>query len=374
MQERLTNSSPLVRLVCPVCHCTLEDAEKGLRCSKCRRLFPAQGAVFCLTEESGVAWDENARHQLDFYEERYAHTAQESPSVPANNLLMALHLTSIKMAEIDRRVADLQLEEGSRILEVGCGNGWFLRWMSSRHGVRGIGVDISPAAVNLASAQDQSGNAFYAAEVTQLPFEDDTFDLACSFDVIEHLTHQHKRDALQEMVRVVKPGGYLFLYTLHTDDKYTDFWFKRTWARLRGGEEAVCQRERIGYERESGHLRSNFLSVQDVVTMSAEVGLTARVIPFHAMFTSAYDLYLAGFAIPRLINLITRISRALQSGEAPTTSVLASDGSSVPSSWKATLIKIYEPIFGVTMRLLRVVDRPLIAKGHFAGMFVIGQK
>ncbi|WP_128543233.1 class I SAM-dependent methyltransferase [Larkinella soli] len=47
------------------------------------------------------------------------------------------------------------------------------------------------------------------ASVLDLPYEDDSFDLVCAFDVIEHV-EDHQR-AVEEMVRVCRPGGYVCL-------------------------------------------------------------------------------------------------------------------------------------------------------------------
>lgn len=45
--------------------------------------------------------------------------------------------------------------------------------------------------------------------VTKLPFEDQSFDLVCAFDVIEHVDDDSL--ALQEMIRVCKPGGSIIV-------------------------------------------------------------------------------------------------------------------------------------------------------------------
>jgi SAM-dependent methyltransferase len=47
------------------------------------------------------------------------------------------------------------------------------------------------------------------ASITELPFADNTFDLVCAFDVIEHV--EDHQLAAQEMKRVCKKEGYLFL-------------------------------------------------------------------------------------------------------------------------------------------------------------------
>ena len=52
------------------------------------------------------------------------------------------------------------------------------------------------------------------ASVTELPFPDNEFDLVCAFDVIEHV--ENDEQAMEEMKRVCKKGGYAVSYT-HLD-------------------------------------------------------------------------------------------------------------------------------------------------------------
>ena len=43
--------------------------------------------------------------------------------------------------------------------------------------------------------------------ITELPFENNSYDLVCAFDVIEHVADDAK--AVEEMMRVCKPGGHI---------------------------------------------------------------------------------------------------------------------------------------------------------------------
>jgi ubiquinone/menaquinone biosynthesis C-methylase UbiE len=49
---------------------------------------------------------------------------------------------------------------------------------------------------------------FIHGSITELPFDDNEFDLVCAFDVVEHV--ENDRLAIQELHRVCKPGGYTF--------------------------------------------------------------------------------------------------------------------------------------------------------------------
>lgn len=91
--------------------------------------------------------------------------------------------------------------QGRDVLEVGCGTGLvMLRLRQFARSVRG--VDLSPGM--LAKAKER-GLDVTLGSATELPFETDSFDVACSFKVLAHVPDIEK--ALSEMARVTRPGG-----------------------------------------------------------------------------------------------------------------------------------------------------------------------
>lgn len=102
--------------------------------------------------------------------------------------------------------------EGRDLLEVGCGTGLLLkRFKSFARSARG--VDLSPGMLELARGR---GLDVVLGSATELPFDDASFDVACSFKVLAHV--QEIRRALEEMARVVRPGGHVLaeLYNPHS--------------------------------------------------------------------------------------------------------------------------------------------------------------
>ena len=96
---------------------------------------------------------------------------------------------------------------GSSVLDLGCGAGMLA--LLKRKGVTLAGVDLSSEG---ALASRRNGYDFTcAAELTRLPFADDSFDYAVSLDVIGHVDFQEKDAVLAEIRRVLRPGGV----TLH---------------------------------------------------------------------------------------------------------------------------------------------------------------
>ena len=87
------------------------------------------------------------------------------------------------------------------MLEVGCGTGLLLQRMSA-FAKSAEGVDLSPGMLEHAR---ERGLTVKEGSATALPYEDERFDVACSFKVLAHV--RDIRTALAEMTRVVRPGG-----------------------------------------------------------------------------------------------------------------------------------------------------------------------
>jgi ubiquinone/menaquinone biosynthesis C-methylase UbiE len=91
--------------------------------------------------------------------------------------------------------------QGRDVLEVGCGTGLvLLRLREFARSARG--VDLSPGMLEKAQ---QRGLDVELGSATALPFDDDRFDVTCSFKVLAHVPEIEK--ALSEMARVTRPGG-----------------------------------------------------------------------------------------------------------------------------------------------------------------------
>lgn len=94
------------------------------------------------------------------------------------------------------------LPPGSQVLEVGFGNGGFLRYGRQRNWAM-QGTEVNPALVETARR-----HGFDAIHTDTLQvFADASFDLVAAFDVLEHIPSEHLLGFLAEIRRVLKPGG-----------------------------------------------------------------------------------------------------------------------------------------------------------------------
>lgn len=91
------------------------------------------------------------------------------------------------------------------ILDAGCGTGAMLSHLRLYGEV--VAVDLSAEALRLAATREVQGCRLVQCSLTDLPFEDGSFELVTSFDVICCITEHGL--AFQELSRVLKPGGRL---------------------------------------------------------------------------------------------------------------------------------------------------------------------
>lgn len=84
-------------------------------------------------------------------------------------------------------------------------------------------TDINPAERDM--IKEDASLTFQLEDSTRLTFQDNSFDFVYSISVIEHI-YGNYLDAVCEMVRVLKPGGHLYL-TFPVSVKHTEEWFEQ---------------------------------------------------------------------------------------------------------------------------------------------------
>jgi len=104
------------------------------------------------------------------------------------------------------KLLDQQLPEKRdlEILEIGCGAGGLLKRLA-RYG-KPKGVELSKELSIV--ARERSGRPTICGNAYSLPLPDQSQDLVCLFDTIEHIPDENR--ALAEIHRVLRPGGIVF--------------------------------------------------------------------------------------------------------------------------------------------------------------------
>lgn len=123
--------------------------------------------------------------------------------------------------------------KGKRILDIGCGIGGPAMDMARLHGAEVVGIDLEAPLIDRATTkasesglQDQC--LFECVAPGPLQFPDHTFDIVISSGAITQT--EAKESLLDEIIRVLRPGGYLSCYEwMRSERDFSDemrYWFK----------------------------------------------------------------------------------------------------------------------------------------------------
>lgn len=102
------------------------------------------------------------------------------------------------------------------VLEIGCGHGELVIGLS-KIGFNCVGLDISAIRINQLQEIENRRLHFKLSEGSNLPFEDNSFDVVISMQLLEHLHPDDVLEHLIEVKRVLKPRGK---YLLETPNKW----------------------------------------------------------------------------------------------------------------------------------------------------------
>lgn len=117
----------------------------------------------------------------------------------------------------------------NRILDIGCGFGYFLKACIENGIPEVYGVDISNLAIKKSQAMEKAKVIILDFSKEKSPFESNFFDTVTAFDVIEHI--ENEDFFVKEVYRILKPGGIFFLITPNGDSWPRDIYMKLIYGR-----------------------------------------------------------------------------------------------------------------------------------------------
>jgi len=120
----------------------------------------------------------------------------------------------------DVLIAQAELADAHRVLEIGCGTGNVsIRAKRGHPAIELVGCDPDPLALARAQrkARGLSGISLDRAYAQKLPYADGEFDRVLSSMMLHHLDDDVKADAAAEVFRVLRPGGRLHLVDVGGD-------------------------------------------------------------------------------------------------------------------------------------------------------------
>jgi ubiquinone/menaquinone biosynthesis C-methylase UbiE len=113
---------------------------------------------------------------------------------------------------------------GQRVLDVGCGTGYFARLLAESVGHSGlvVGVDASREMITYASRKAAGARncQFEVGTAESLSLPSDRFDVVVSSLFMHHLPADVQALALGEMWRVLRPGGTLLIAEAHVPEAF----------------------------------------------------------------------------------------------------------------------------------------------------------
>lgn len=115
-----------------------------------------------------------------------------------------------------------------RALEAGCGTGYFSRVLQQERGLPVAPIDLGWE--GLLHARSLGVERLAQADALRLPFAAGAFDLVLSLDVLPHFKPGEEQGAVDELARVLAPGGLLVIRTAALNilrSRHSEFVFER---------------------------------------------------------------------------------------------------------------------------------------------------
>lgn len=195
----------------------------------------------CNNPDCGLSWLDPFPLEEDIpliYKDYYTHSAGAS----AQSFLARLRSfcyqgylaiswipsTLFGLTKARRQILNMFLEDlkPGNVLDVGCGNGDFLRRMHSQ-GWSGTGIDLDPKAIENAKARFGADLTFFHTTLMNGGFPENSFDAVTINHVIEHVPDSVA--LVKEAWRILKPGGRLVIVTPNLQSfghaRFQDCWW-----------------------------------------------------------------------------------------------------------------------------------------------------
>tara|TARA_B100002051_G_scaffold256989_1_gene273975 strand:+ start:255 stop:941 length:687 start_codon:yes stop_codon:yes gene_type:complete len=116
----------------------------------------------------------------------------------------------VKMIKFSGNIDD------SIILDIGCGEGFLLRMVKKAKKI--VGIDMSRTAIKRAKSLSDNIE-YHIGDASNMPFEDNSFDIIFSSEVLEHVLEPEK--VFKEICRILKPNGR-FVFSVPDEQRTLD--------------------------------------------------------------------------------------------------------------------------------------------------------
>lgn len=108
---------------------------------------------------------------------------------------------------------DMEWLKGKKCLDAGCGSGRIVQGLLNLGAESVAGIDLNSAVVRDRIKDPRA--TIMDGDIRYIPFPDQSFDFVCCNGVVHHT--ENPEQIITELTRVLKKGGYLFLYVFDPD-------------------------------------------------------------------------------------------------------------------------------------------------------------
>jgi len=134
--------------------------------------------------------------------------------------------------KLDTVARKLQIKEGERILDVGCGWGGFPLWAATNYGADVVGITLSPPQAEKARQRAEEAGVADRVDIRVMDYRDlpslgEKFDAIASIGMVEHVGSANIDLYAETLASLLNPGGRLLNHGItrvrHTDPEAGDF-------------------------------------------------------------------------------------------------------------------------------------------------------
>lgn len=226
-----------------------------------------------------LAWtDDELRanpHESDAKAEKVrAMFAAIAPSYDLNNRLHSLGIDQLWRRTVVRMAA---LRPNDRVLDMACGTGDLTRAFARAGPARVVGGDYTPEMLEIARRKPAPKGAapieYVDADATDLPFEDESFDVLTIAFGIRNVTDP--ATALREFDRVLSPGGRLLILEFDRPRIAPIAWMSNLYTqRIMPVTASIISRDRSGAYKYLPRSVESFLPREGMVEAISDAGFT----------------------------------------------------------------------------------------------------
>jgi SAM-dependent methyltransferase len=168
-------------------------------------------------------------HFVEDYERWVAHLIETHPIDEAMALAVGGDFERIGKVELNI-LKDAGLKSGMSIFDLGCGSGRLSYYLSrSNFDCNFLGTDVVQSLLDYAASRTPDHYRFMLHRSLSVPAEDASIDIADAFSVFTHLLHHETYLYLEDILRVLKPGGKLiFSFLEFCSDDHWEYAFVPT--------------------------------------------------------------------------------------------------------------------------------------------------